>query len=224
MAKLLNPFSSEKAAGKVNGQVFYQIGPVNIIRTWVNPANTITDRRNQLHGHFSTASTAWAALSENQIKAWNYFAKFYWRKVHFGHRYQVSGFHAFVGLNTLRVEIGLSTISDPPFNTNKDYMIGVTTSPQSDYDNGILLACTTLYANSMSGYVQFLIQPSDGNPNKKPTQSHYTLSTIGYPGIDTLPSTFSLPSGYYWVRARWISNDGYPTQPRDFMIQSFPTT
>lgn len=85
-------------------------------RTRAVPVQPVSSRRTFVRGVFGDLSTMWKTLTDNQRTAWAAYAEQHPRVDSLGQQVILSGLMAFIGHNSLLLQVGIAAESNPPEN------------------------------------------------------------------------------------------------------------
>ncbi len=123
---------------KIGGHVASKNRFGSYIRTKVTPSNPRTPAQIAERNRLATLSSAFRALTTEQIAAWNDAAKLYAKTDIFGDLRVNTGLQLYVALNANLLQIGATTINDPPAPINAE-VVFVQELSVSKTSNQILL-------------------------------------------------------------------------------------
>ena len=116
MAKVRSPLHSIDLRGRMaDGFVFADWKGIPWMRTFVMPAQPPTQRKTQMWTMLPKAARAWAGLTDAERARWDEFAVLIKPINHtLGRKGNWSGFDAYVSMNTVLGDAGLTLVTLPP--------------------------------------------------------------------------------------------------------------
>lgn len=201
--KFFNPFALIKTSGigvvgisgKIGGTVFNLGGSQGAFaRNWAKPRNVRNTVTQFVRGLFSGISTAWRALTNAQVSAWNGAASLYTRVNVFGDNKSLKGNTAFQRVNNIRASLGLAAVSDPPALVPASFVItnAVGTADVSG----------TLFNIVLTDFFAGVVLPADtyikayGTTQRPISQSYFGKSAYRYFGF-YIPTDSTNPLDIY---------------------------
>lgn len=207
MAKVRNPLSSEAARGKFGPvMVFSAWRTIAVVRNRVTPTNPRSTRQLAVRSTLASLSASWATLAANKAAAWNQFAAGRPKTNVFG-QYFASGFNAYQELNFFRLDQSIAASDDPPTTAFLGNLSGVTVAAGSG-SGEIDVAWTAPVGSSPSDVADIWITGVMPNGNRQPQETDYRHNQYVLATTETVTLSGLVPSGYYWVKARFVQADG----------------
>lgn len=114
MAKVQLAAIITQMAGKVGNTVFGRSAYNQIVRERVSPANPSSTRQSSQRSRFTTATAAWASLTDDQRTAWAAYADTHPGTSSFGQSAKLKPNAMYVRVNSWRSTLGLAATAAPP--------------------------------------------------------------------------------------------------------------
>lgn len=169
--------------GTVDNKVYYRGRWGNVVRTWVDPANTITPQRTAIRALFASLQSLFNSLTPDMQDDWNTFAGSLVNFNRLAQPYIPTGLQTFMQRN-----INLDMISAGPllFPPNDEFILPVISYTCSLATIG-LIALNGIYTNNTnttpSPYYTVIYSTDNQSPGKSFMSNRYHVTTYILPGV-----------------------------------------
>jgi len=214
MARILTPMGSAGVSGSIGGTTYARNRYGTYIRTKATPVNPNSGFQNSIRSKFSSLCAAWGLLTSAQRLAWETYAGNTPMTDVFGQPMWHTGRNWFIGNNTLRLQAGLSVVSDGP----TTFGLPGLTLPVPAFTEGDPISVAFTNTDDWAGEVggALLLFATDAKPAtvnfcKGPYRYAGKVAGAGTP--PTTPATIAAPFAYvegqrvFW-RAVALTADG----------------
>jgi len=198
------PMFSLDARGRLKQAVVYSIWRgINYVRGFVVPTNPNSTRQVYVRGLFTSASRAWASLTDDQRTAWDAWAEENPLTDIFGAEYTVTGMNAFLGLWVVSTDLGETPVEDPPTSSAPPVVGTLDINPGTSNGEIDFTWADGSEADFVDAWITAAIPQS-----RKAGKSDYRHNS--YTAIASETKTISgLTAGaYYWCAARLVRDNG----------------
>lgn len=201
--KIRAPLHSIDVRGRFAvGLVFSNWKGLSYARSFTVPVNPRSTRQVVIRGLITTASRAWAGLTDANRTSFETYAAGLSRKNVFGQDVKTSGFNEYVALSVMAQEVGETPVSTAP-STAAPAIVTDGAAAEGAASGQI----TVTWTDGQGGYVDVGITGLLGD-GQQPQESDYTHDSYTADATGTLTISDLAAGGKYSVRFRQVFANG----------------
>ena len=213
MAKVLGALHSDQVKGSYSGMTFRMYRGMQTLSRKLRPVRryrTVQPINRAIFGHLSRS---WGLESDENRALWDFWASQHPIPNGFGGTFQLDGNQAYMMLNhsTIRLDGYAAQQSAPPLvlpPATIDTLVAVTgVGLAGDID----ITITHLGTGIASDFNEYRIVGPFGGNSRRSVASRYVFNKTTAGNVLTATISDLFPGGGYWIRARYIADDGQPT-------------
>lgn len=209
MAIVLAHLSSWDARNKFGPlQVFTGWRTLPVVRSLVVPTNPRTTGQSEVRSILTTLSQAWGSLTAGQVAAWRDWANSHEYVTALGQKFRGTGLNAYLELNFPLVYNSVAAKASPPTVALKPGFAGFAAVTGSAVNGEIACSWTKATGSDADDWYRLDITSQMPNEHRLAQASDWRIAQFVTGTAATQSIVDLVPDGWYWVRCRFVQDDG----------------